>query len=78
MHVDITLKNKGKLFTIRYDRVKFVKLRIWDSPRIEIHLSEDYTAESMNKYWYELNSSVTPYVHLYEANLVLDVHISEV
>ena len=78
MHVDITIKNGGKLFTIKYDRVKFVELKNWDSPRIKIHLFEDYTAESINKYWYEFNSSVTPYVHLYEGNLVTDVHVSEV
>lgn len=77
MHVDITL-NGDKFFTIKYDRVKFVKLRNWDTPRIEIHLSEDYTAESMNKFWYEFNSSTTPYVHIYEANIITDVHISEV
>lgn len=78
MHVDITLKNNGKLFTIKYDGVKFVKFRIWDNPSVEIFLKEDYTAESMNKFWYELNYSTTPYMHIYQANIVVDVHVSEV
>ena len=75
MYAEINIKTSDdKRFTIMYDSVKSV---VFCKGNIYIYLNEDYTARCINKYWYEYNTSTTPYMHEYQGCIVESSFISK-
>ena len=82
MHVDITIKDGDKTFTIRYDgvvRVLFQSQAPYNSypNTIEITLEDCYTAKCIKNYWCEYHKTPFPFIHDYDANIVESISISE-
>ena len=81
MHVDITIKDGDKTFTIQYDGVTrvFQRHAPYDSypNNIEISLEDCYIVKCVNNYWYEYHKTPLPYIHDYDADIVESISISE-
>lgn len=81
MHVDLTIKDGDKTFTIQYDGVTRVfqhHAPYYSYPNtIEISLEDCYTAKCINNHWYEYHKTPFPYIHDYDADIVETISISE-